>query len=375
MLSAAICWSLENRLVVLILTGILVVTGLWSLRNLPVDAFPDTTPVQVQINTVAPSLSPNEVEQQITLQVELALSGLPHLKALRSLSKFGFSQVIVIFDDQVDIYLARQVIGERLQTLELPEGVSPPVMGPISTGLGEVFHYILRSDTLSLTDLRTVHDWVLKPILASVPGVAEVNSWGGLVKQYHVLVDPQRLIEHSLSMEDVSRALEENNRNVGGGSISRSGELFLVQGIGLATGIDDLANTPIETRDGVPVRVRDVATVEVGHEIRRGAVTEGGKGEAILGLAFMLMGENTRIVSHALEDKLEDARNSLPEGVGVEVVYNRITLVEEVLRTARTNLFEGAILVVAVLFMLMGNLRAGLITALAIPLSDRKSVV
>lgn len=369
MLSAVIRWSLENRLVVLVLTGVLVVTGLWSLRRLPVDAFPDTTPVQVQVNTVAPSLSPNEVEQQITLRVELALSGLPHLKALRSLSKFGFSQVIIIFDDRVDIYLARQVISERLQTLELPEDVSPPTMGPISTGLGEVFHYILRSDTLSLTELRTIHDWILKPILASVPGVAEVNSWGGLVKQYHVLVDPQRLIEHDLSLDDVRRALESNNRNVGGGAVTRSGENFLVHGIGLATGIDDLANTSIETRDGVPVRVRDVANVETGHEIRRGAVTEGGRGEAILGLAFMLMGENTRIVSHALEDKLEEAGSSLPEGVVVEVVYNRITLVEEVLRTARTNLFEGAILVVAVLFMLMGNLRAGLITALAIPLS------
>jgi cobalt-zinc-cadmium resistance protein CzcA len=369
MLSAIIRWSLENRLIVLVLTGVLVVTGLWSLRRLPIDAFPDTTPVQVQVNTVAPSLSPKEVEQQITLRVELALSGLPHLKALRSLSKFGFSQVIVIFDDQVDIYLARQVISERLQTIELPEGISPPTMGPISTGLGEVFHYILRSDSLSLTELRTLHDWVLKPILASVPGVAEVNSWGGLVKQYHVLVDPQRLIEHGLSLVDVRHALEANNRNVGGGNIEQSGELFLVHGIGLATGIEYLANVPIVTRDGVPIRIEDVARVEVGHEIRRGAVTEGGQGEAILGLAFMLMGENTRVVSHALERKLEEARQSLPEGVEVEVVYNRITLVEEVLHTARKNLFEGAILVVAVLFILMGNLRAGLITALAIPLS------
>ncbi len=369
MLSAIIRWSLENRLIVLVLTGVLVVTGLWSLRKLPVDAFPDTTPVQVQVNTVAPNLSPKEVEQQITLGVELALAGLPHLKAMRSLSKFGFSQVIVIFDDEIDIYLARQVISERLQTIELPEGISPPTMGPISTGLGEVFHYILRSDTLGLTELRTAHDWVLKPILASVPGVAEVNSWGGLVKQYHVLVEPQRLIEHGLSMDNVRRALEANNRNVGGGNISQSGEIFLVHGIGLATGVEYLEKVPIETRDGVPVRVEDVAQVEVGHEIRRGAVTEGGEGEAILGLAFMLMGENTRVVSHALEDKLEEAKKSLPEGVDVEVVYNRITLVEEVLHTARTNLFEGAILVVAVLFMLMGNLRAGLITAMAIPLS------
>ena len=369
MLSATIRWSLENRLVVLILSGLLVLGGLWSLRNLPMDAFPDTTPVQVQINTVAPNLSPEEIEQQITLPVELSISGLPGLEVMRSLSRFGFSQVIAIFEDGTDIYLARQLVGERLQGIDLPEGVEVPEMGPISTGLGEVFHYLVKSSSRDLTELRTLHDWVVKPILSSVPGVAEVNTWGGLVKQYQVSYDPGLLLKHGLTLGDLSRALEENNRNVGGGNIVQSGEQFLVHGLGLLHTIKEIEDVSIATRDGVPIRVGDVATVRFGHEIRRGAVTAMGEGEVVLGLAFMLTGENSRVVTGRLENKLEEVRKTLPGDVEIEVAYSRIALVDAVLETVRRNLFEGAILVIAVLFALMGSFRAGVITALAIPLS------
>lgn len=369
MLSKIIEWSLNNRLIVLILSLVLVLTGLWSLRELPIDAFPDTTPVQIQINTVTPSLSPEEVEQQVTLPVELAISGLPGLQVVRSISKFGFSQVTAIFEDRIDIYLARQVVNERLQTVELPEGIGPPELGPVSTGLGEVFHYVVSSSQRDLTELRTLHDWVAKPILRSVPGVAEVNSWGGFVKQYHVLVDPLRLRKFDLGMDDLREALEKNNANMGGGNVVQAGEQLLVHGVGLVTTVPQIANIVIASHDGVPIKVRDVADVEVGHEIRRGAVTAMGEGEALLGLGFMLMGENTRVVAQRLEDRMEEVREALPSDVNIDVVYNRMDLVDKVLHTARKNLFEGALLVIAVLFALMGNLRAGLIVALAIPLS------
>lgn len=369
MLSTIISWSLENRLAILVLAVLLVLSGLWSLRELPIDAFPDTSPTQAQINTLAPNLSPEEIEQQVTLPVERALSGLPGSQVMRSVSKFGFSQVVVIFDDDTEIYRARQVIGERLTGVQLPEGIEPPQMGPVSTGLGEVFHYLISSPTRSLTDLRTLHDWIVKPILASVPGVAEVNSWGGAVKQYQVLVDPVRLTEFGLSLDDLEEALRRNNANVGGGSITRSGEQLLVQGIGLATSLEDIAGIVLSAHDGIPLRVSDIARVETGHEIRRGAVTAMGQGEVVLGLAFMLKGGNTRVVSRLLEDRLPEVRLALPDDVHVDLVYNRIHLVDAVLKTVRSNLTGGAILVVMVLFLLMGNLRAGLITALSIPLS------
>lgn len=369
MLSQIIEWSLNNRLIVLILSLLLVLTGLWSLKELPIDAFPDTTPVQIQINTVTPSLSPEEIEQQVTLPVELAISGLPGLQVVRSVSKFGFSQVMAIFDDSIDIYLARQVVNERLQTVELPEGIRPPELGPVSTGLGEVFHYVVSSSKRDLTELRTLHDWVVKPILRSVPGVAEINSWGGFVKQYHILVDPLRLIKFNLGIADLKEALEKNNASMGGGNVIQAGEQVLVHGVGLVTTIPQIENIVITSHDGVPIKVRDIADVEVGHEIRRGAVTAMGQGEALLGLGFMLMGENTRIVAQHLEDRMEEVRQALPPDVKIDVVYNRMDLVDRVLHTARKNLFEGALLVIAILFALMGNLRAGLIVALSIPLS------
>jgi len=371
MLATLIGFCLRNRLLVCVLAGVLIIVGGRSLLRLPVDAFPDTTPVQVQINVSVPSLNPQEAEQQVTLPVELAISGLPGLQNVRSISKFGLSQVVATFDDDTSIYLARQLVTERLQSIELPDGIDHPELGPISTGLGEVFHYVVRSDNpnRTLAELRELHDWVVKPQLRQVRGVAEVNSWGGLEKQYHVVAEPDRLVKHGLTLEELIEALESNNQNVGGGQVVRGGESLLVHGIGLTTNIGEIGDIVITAHDGVPVRVRDVATVRIGHEIRRGAVSANGQGEMVLGLGFMLMGENSAVVAHALKEKLVLVQETLPEDIIVETFYDRTELVDQVIRTVEHNLLAGALLVIAVLFCFLGNLRAGLIVAAAIPLS------
>lgn len=363
--------SLRNRLLVCVLSAVLILVGGRSLMNLPVDAFPDTTPVQVQINVSVPSLNPQEAEQQVTLPLELAISGLPGLQNVRSVSKFGLSQVIATFDDHTSIYLARQLIMERLQSVELPEGIERPELGPISTGLGEVFHYVVRSDNTNrtLAELRELHDWVVKPQLRQVRGVAEVNSWGGFEKQYHVVAEPERLVKYGLTLEELMEALQGNNQNVGGGQVVRSGESLLVHGIGLTTDTEQIGDIVVKAHDGVPVRVRDVATVKIGHEIRRGAVSAAGKGEVVLGLGFMLMGENSAVVTRALKARLAEVQKTLPQDVIVETFYDRTELVDKVIRTVEHNLLAGALLVIAVLFAFLGSLRAGLIVAAAIPLS------
>lgn len=369
MLNWIINWSLRRRLLVLGLTLGFIVAGVIALRHLNIDAFPDTTPVQVQINAVAPALGPEEVERQITIPVEQSISGLPSLANVRSISKFGLSQVVVTFEDGVDIYFARRLIGERLATVELPTGIGLPEMGPVATGLGEVFHYMVTSDSRSLTELRTIQDWTIKPVLRAVPGVAEINSWGGFEKQYQVRIDPNRLIKYGLDFNEVIEALEKNNLNAGGGSIAAGGAMQLVQGIGRVSTLDEIGDIVIKAKDGVPIHVHNVADIEIGSEIRRGAVTYGGKGEAVLGLGFMLMGQNTHEVTSRLKKKLDEIKTTLPADIHVETVYDRTELVDHVIDTVRKNLFEGGLLVIAVLFMFLGNLRAGLIVALAIPLS------
>ncbi|MCG3147727.1 MAG: Cobalt-zinc-cadmium resistance protein CzcA [Verrucomicrobiae bacterium] len=371
MLNWIINFSLRNRLLVCLLSAVLIPVGVWSLTRLSVDAFPDTTPVQVQINTVAAALNPLEVEAQITLPLELEISGLPGLINVRSISKFGLSQVVATFADRTPITLARQLVSERLQGVELPVGIERPKLGPISTGLGEVFHYVVRSETgkHSLMELRELHDWVIKPELRRVAGVAEVNSWGGFEKQYHVVVEPERLIKHKLTFAALTEALEANNQNVGGGIVVRGGEALLLHGVGLVTNTEQIGNIVIESHDGTPVRVGDVAEVQIGHEIRRGAVTADGKGEAVLGLGFMLMGENSHVVTRKLKAALAEAQKALPADVKAEVVYDRTELVDKVINTVEHNLLAGALLVIAVLFLFLGNLRAGLIVASAIPLA------
>ena len=364
--------ALRNRLLSLLLGFALIAAGVYTLTKTPVDAFPDTTPVQVQINTVAPALNPEEIEQQLTLPVELSIGGLPGLSNVRSISKFGLSQVVATFDDGTRIIDARQYVSERLATVELPSGIGRPQLGPIATGLGEVFHYIIRSDdgTHSLEELRTLHDWVIKPELRKVSGVAEVNSWGGYEKQYHVVVAPESLLEYDLTLGDVFEALEENNQNVGGGVLSSGGQSQLVHGIGRVTSIEQIENIVITSFDGAPIRIRDVAQeVRVDHEIRRGAVTADGRGEAVLGLAFMLMGENAQSVTERLKERLSGVRASLPDDVTVDVVYDRTELTTKVIGTVEHNLLAGAVLVILVLFVLLGNIRAGILVAFAIPLA------
>ena len=372
MLEHVIAWSLKHRFLVIAGWLAAAVAGVLSFRVLPLDAFPDTTPVQVQVNTVAPALSPVEIERQITVRVEQSISGLPGLVEVRSISRFGLSQVTTVFEDGTDIYLARQVVMERVQAVELPEGVGHPELGPVATGLGEVFHYLVTGDgedAKSLAELRTIHDWVIKPQMRAVPGVAEVNTWGGDERQVQVVIDPHKLLSYELALRDVIEALERNNANVGGGTMDQAGESSLVQGIGLATRPEDVAAMVVTAREGVPVRIRDIGRVVEGREIRRGAVTADGKGQVVLGLGFMLMGENSREVTNALALRLEEVKKSLPPGVNVDVVYDRTELVDRVLETVEKNLFEGALLVIAVLFVFLGNLRAGLIVAAAIPLS------
>jgi cobalt-zinc-cadmium resistance protein CzcA len=369
MLNWLITLSLRQRLAVLVVTLAFVVVGFFSLSRLDIDAFPDTTPVQVQINTVAPALSPEEVEQQITFPVEQAISGLPDLEQVRSISKFGLSQVVVVFADGTNIYFARQLIMERLSTVELPEGLPRPEMGPVSTGLGEVFHYVVKGKGKDLTELRTVQDWILRPALRTVPGTAEVNSWGGFEKRYEVRIDPTLLKKHGLTFSEVVDAVAANNLNVGGGNIQSNGAMQLLHGVGRVTNAAELRQIIVAAHEGVALRVGDVAEVGIGHEIRRGAVTAQGQGESVLGLGFMLMGENSHEVTHALKTKLDDLKRTLPPGVQVETVYDRTELVDYVIATVRKNLFEGGLFVIAVLFVFLGNLRAGIIVALAIPLS------
>lgn len=370
MLNAVINWSLHNRLIVLLATALFVGLGVYALGRVNIDAFPDVTPVQVQINTVAPALSPEEVERQITFPIEQAISGLKGLTMVRSVSKFGLSQVTLLFEDGTDIYFARQVVNERLGTVEFPEGQYRPKMGPVATGLGEVFHYVVSARySKTLADARTVQDWTIKPQLRTVPGTAEVNSWGGLEKQYQVRLNPDKLIQFGLTFTDIADALRGNNLNVGGGYIEQGGEALLIQGIGRTVSEDQILNIVIKAQRGVPVRVRDVATLTVGSDIRRGAVTINGKGEAVLGLGFILMGENPYTVTREMKDKLEAIQENLPPGIQVKTVYDRTELVNHVIDTVRKNLFEGGLFVIAVLFVFLGNLRAGLIVASAIPLA------
>jgi cobalt-zinc-cadmium resistance protein CzcA len=369
MLNWIIDFSLRHRLLVILGVALFAVLGGAALRKLDIDAFPDTTPVQVQINTVAASLGPEECEQRITFPIEQAIGGLPGLEGMRSVSKFGFSQVVVTFRDGTDIYFARQLVNERLSTVELSNEIERPKMGPVSTGLGEVLHYVVTGKGDDVTELRTIHDWIIKPKMRTVKGAAEINSWGGYEKQYQVRIDPNLLIKYNLTFDEVVKAVEENNRNVGAGNIREGTRSVLVQGLGRTTNIDQIKGIVITARHGVPIRVADVSEVAIGSEIRRGAVTADGKGEVVMGLGFMLMGENTHQVTWAMKDRLEEIKPTLPANVGVTTVYDRTELVDQVIKTVKNNLFEGGLLVIAVLFAFLGNLRAAVIVAVAIPLS------
>ncbi len=365
-------------MLVLALTFLFAGFGVYNIQNLAVDAVPDITNVQVQINTKAQGFTPLEVEQRITYLVETAMAGIPKLDYTRSLSRYGLSQVTVIFDEGTDIYWARQQIGERIQSIrsDLPNNVEPN-LGPIASGLGEIFTYSVHAAPNALKedgtaynaeDLRTLQDWVIRPQLLKVKGVTEINSQGGFERQYQVAPVPEKLIAYKLTISDVISALEVNNSNRGAGYIERFDGQYLVRSPGQLKTIDDIANTVIAKRDDAPVRIKDVANVLLGKELRTGAATYNGE-ETVLGTAMMLIGENSRIVAKAMADKLIDVQKSLPAGVIVEAVYDRTTLVDKTIATVQTNLFEGAILVIVILLLLLGNVTGALITAMVIPLS------
>ncbi len=378
MINAILRLSVERRFLMLSLILVLVGVGVWSFQRLPIDAVPDITNVQVQINTEAPGYSPLEAEQRITFPVETALYGLPNLSYTRSLSRYGLSQVTVVFEEGTGIYFARNLINERLGAIKsaLPPGLEPE-MGPIATGLGEIFMYTVEAlpgatqadgSPLDATALREIQDWIIKPQLAQVPGVIEVNTVGGYDKQYHVTPSPQRLLEFGITVDELVSALRANNTNRGAGYIERNGQQLLVRSPGQLATIGDIEQVVIANRDGAPVKIADVAAVAIGKELRTGAATRDGR-ETVMGTAMMLVGENSRAVAQAVAEKLDAIQPSLPDGIKVEAVYDRTALVDKAIATVEKNLLEGALLVIVVLFLLLGNLRAALITAAVIPLS------
>lgn len=377
MIDSILHTAIARRWLVLAGVAALIILGLWNYQRLPIDAVPDITNVQVQINTEAPGYSPLETEQRITYTVETALAGLPKLSYTRSISRYGLSQVTVVFEEGTDIYFARNLISERISQIKstLPENISP-TMGPIATGLGEIFMYTVETKDAQQKDgkkfdamaLRELQDWVIRPQLMQVKGVIEINAIGGYTRQYHITPDPVKLLQWKLSFEDVVSALNANNNNLGAGYIERNGQQLLVRTPGQLQSISDIENVIVSNRTGVKVRISDLAQVAIGKELRTGAATQNGE-ETVLGTAMMLMGENSRTVARALSIKLEEINRSLPDGVTATAVYDRTQLVDKTIDTVQKNLLEGALLVIAVLFLLLGNLRAALITAAVIPIS------
>ena len=378
MLERILQFAIHQRWLILVAVAGMAALGIYNYQRLPIDAVPDITNVQVQINTEAPGYSPLEAEQRITFPIETAMAGLPNLEQTRSLSRYGLSQVTVIFKDGTDIYFARQLVNERIQEVrdQLPPGVEAAA-GPIASGLGEIYMWTVEpregarkpdGGEYTPTDLRTIQDWIVRPQLRNISGVTEINTIGGYVKQFHVTPDPARLIGYGLSFHDVLEALAKNNANVGAGYIEKSGEQYLVRAPGQVSTMEEIRDIVIRTEHGVPVRIKDVAEVLLGKELRTGAATENGK-EVVLGTVFMLLGENSRTVSQRVAAKLKEVTRSLPPGVEAKTVYDRTALVERTIKTVSTNLLEGALLVIVVLLALLGNWRAALLTAAVIPLS------
>lgn len=378
MFEKIIQFSIAQRWLVIMLTLALAAMGIFSYQRLPIDAVPDITNVQVQVNTAAPGYSPLEAEQRISFPIETVMAGLPNLQQTRSLSRYGLSQVTIIFKDGTDIYFARQLVNERIQEAKgkLPAGIEPG-MGPISTGLGEIVMWTVESKEGALkadgqpytaTDLREIQDWIVKPQLRNVAGVTEINTIGGYAKEFLVAPSPEKLVAHGLSWQDVVTALEKNNGNVGAGYIERRGEQYLVRAPGQLASMDDIRNVVVSTQKNIPVRINDIAEVSIGRELRTGAATENGH-EVVLGTVFMLIGENSRKVSQDVAKKLAEINRSLPPGIVASTVYDRTVLVDKAINTVKKNLLEGAVLVIAILFLFLGNIRAAIITAMVIPLA------
>ncbi len=378
MFEQLIKYTIAHRWLVLLVVFCMAVLGVFSYQKLPIDAVPDITNVQVQINTAAPGSSPLETEQRITFPIETVMAGLPYLEQTRSLSRYGLSQVTVLFKDGTDIYFARELVNQRIQEAKerLPAGVTP-TLGPISTGLGEIYMWTVEAregakkadgSPYTPTDLREIQDWIIKPQLRNVPGVTDINTIGGFAKEYQVAPIPEKLTSYGLTLKDIVQALERNNSNAGAGYIEKNGEQYLVRVPGQVGNMEDIRNIVLNNIQGVSIRIRDVANVEIGRELRTGAATENGR-EVVLGTVFMLIGQNSRTVSQAVDQKILDINRTLPTGVQAITVYNRTNLVDKAIATVKKNLLEGAMLVIAILFLFLGNIRAAIITALVIPLS------
>ncbi|MEJ8295510.1 CusA/CzcA family heavy metal efflux RND transporter [Delftia tsuruhatensis] len=378
MFERIIRFAIEQRWLVLLAVLAMAGLGIYNYQRLPIDAVPDITNVQVQINTQASGYSPLETEQRVTYPIETVMAGLPHLEQTRSLSRYGLSQVTVVFKDGTDIYFARQLVGERIQQARdsLPAGITP-TLGPISTGLGEIYLWTVEAEDgakkpdgtpYTPMDLREIQDWVIKPQLRNVPGVTEINSIGGYAKEYLVAPAPEKLAAYGFTLADIVTALQRNNANVGAGYIERQGEQYLIRAPGQVGGIADIREVIVGSAQGQPIRIRDLAEVGLGQELRTGAATDNGR-EVVLGTVFMLIGENSRTVSRAVDQRMAEINRGLPPGVKAITVYDRTNLVDKAIATVKKNLVEGAALVVVILFLFLGNLRAALITALIIPLS------
>lgn len=373
MLNKLIEGTLQQKFLIILTVCAIIGLGIFCLKKLPIDAVPDISPNQVQINTEVPGLGPVEMEKLISFPIEFSMSSLPGVKEIRSLSKTGLSQVLVFFEDNIDIYFARQLVLERLQTAkeQLPQLLNAqPEMGPVSTGLGEIYQYVVTAENKDAMELRTIQDWMITPRLLLIPGVNEVNSFGGFVKQYQVLIDPNKLITYNVTLRQVFDALTANNVNAGGQYIEHASEQYLVRGIGLINTIQDIENIVVHaTREGTPVYVKNLAEVKLGSEVRYGAVTRDGKGEVVTGIAMMLKGENSRTVVEAIKQKVKEIRQSLPKGVDMIPFYDRAGLVNNVIHTVFTNIGTGVLLVIGVLILFLGNLRGALLLAFSIPLT------
>ena len=371
MIDAIIQAALRQRLLVIAATVLLSAVGVYSLTTIPIDAFPDVTNIQVQVIAEAPGFSPVEVEKLVTFPIEVSMNGLPRLTEVRSISKYGLAVVTIVFEDGVDVYFARQLVLERLQKARelLPPTVPEPEMGPIASGMGEIYQYFLESDSLDIMQLRSLQDWFVKPQLRTVPGVTEVNSFGGLVKQYHVIVDPAKLLAYDITLDDVFEAVEHNNSVAGGNYIEHASEQYIIRGIGLATTLSDFENIVVKSESGTPVTIANVARVTVGPEVRQGAVVMQGRGEVSAAIVMMLRGENSRKVIQRVKERVEEINKTLPPHVKIHPYYDQTDLVDKTISTVKTNLFEGGLLVVAVLLLFLGDIRAALIVASTIPLS------
>lgn len=368
--------SMEQRVIVLLAAVGLCVGGLFAFRAVPIDAFPDVTPVQVQVITRAPSLAPPEIERLVTFPLEIEFTNLPGKTELRSVSRFGLSVITVVFEDTVDMYFARQLVLERLVRVrsQLPPEADP-MLGPVSTGLSEVFMYLVEGPSQDLQELRTLHDWVIRPMLRAVPGLADVDTLGGLSKQYHVLVDPDRLTSLGLTLRQVQTAVTENNQNAGGGYIERGGDKLVVYGQGLARSAEDLERIVVTAHQGTPIYLKDVAQVRQGNAIRLGGVTRDGNGEVLEGIAVMLRGGNSRQIVSAVKEKVALITRVLPNGVTITPFYDRIELVGRALETVERALLEGAVIVVLVLYLFLRNLRGALVVALTLPMATLATFV